>query len=96
MVESDVLDQIYIIASYRSDVQDVNRGKTYFESEEHASVGKSYVLLALECIKVWALWFPNTNFERLYTKLVANNVMFPEEIKYFKPEWLSLDYSTRK
>ena len=50
----------------------------------------------LECIVVWATWYPGTSFEETYQVLVDLQVSFPKKFSYFKPEELDPLVKTSK
>lgn len=66
------------IASFRKDDASENRGKFLFSDnppKELASLGNSLMRLCLDCIKVWAYWFPKFNdtpsqYKAAYEKLL--------------------------
>jgi len=48
----------------------------------------------LECIFVWAIWYPGTSFEETYQVLLELQVSFPKKLSYFKPEDLEFTSKT--
>ncbi|CAD8102994.1 unnamed protein product [Paramecium sonneborni] len=86
-VKQELMDIIYQIATYRIKDQDDTRGATYFKNPEHDKTieqyGASYHRLALDCIRVWAKWFPD--FMIYQKKLEQENGYLPQ-INYFKQD----------
>lgn len=39
--------------------------------------------LCLDCIKVWAIWYPMTSFKDAYDELIEEGVTFPIKYTYF-------------
>ncbi|KAM3145072.1 hypothetical protein pb186bvf_002747 [Paramecium bursaria] len=87
---------IHVMPYYESIARnDQSRGKFYFSQNptgEQQQYGQTLVILILECIEVWAQWFPLTNskisqFQRSYDLLIHQGVQFPQH-KYFKQDFV--------
>lgn len=62
-----ILPQLVKCALFAKDRTDEDRGKYFFSenpSNELAIIGNSFFRLTLECIIVWAGWFPNTVYSQ--------------------------------
>ncbi|CAD8208603.1 unnamed protein product [Paramecium octaurelia] len=89
-VKNELLELIYEVATYRIKDIDDSRGTTYFKNPEHEKqieqYGASYIRLALDCIRVWAMWFPE--FKGHGQKLEKEQGYLPK-INYFKQELIN-------
>ncbi|CAK66937.1 unnamed protein product (macronuclear) [Paramecium tetraurelia] len=89
-VKSELLELIYEVATFRIKDTDDSRGTTYFKNPEHEKqieqYGASYIRLALDCIRVWALWFPD--FKGYGQRLEKEQGYLPK-INYFKQELIN-------
>lgn len=41
------------------------------QAKEIGSIGNSLMKLCLDCIKVWAIWYPQSNFKVAYDELIV-------------------------
>ncbi|KAM3133388.1 hypothetical protein pb186bvf_014549 [Paramecium bursaria] len=99
-VQTLILPELEIIAQYKSNLADDDRGKTYFlnnqdinqSNKELQDAGNQYFRGSLECIWVWNKWFPLSkngkrlsNFKVTFERLHNKGVKFPT-IQYFDVE----------
>ncbi|CAD8211240.1 unnamed protein product [Paramecium pentaurelia] len=86
-VKNELIELIYEVATYRIKDMDDSRGTTYFKNPEHEKqieqYGASYIRLALDCIRVWALWFPDF---KVYGQRLEKEQGYLPKINYFKQE----------
>jgi hypothetical protein len=54
------------------------------KAKELGSIGNSLMKLCLDCIKVWAIWFPFSDYKVAYDELMNEGVQFPVKYTYFK------------
>ncbi|CAD8120133.1 unnamed protein product [Paramecium sonneborni] len=86
-VKVELIELIYEVAVFRIKDIDDCRGITYFNNPEHEKTieqyGASYIRLALDCIRVWALWFPDF---KVYGQRLEKEQGYLPKINYFKQE----------
>ncbi|CAD8115321.1 unnamed protein product [Paramecium sonneborni] len=86
-VKNELMELIYEVAIYRIKDVDDSRGITYFKNPEHEKqieqYGASYIRLALDCIRVWSLWFPDF---KIYGQRLEKEQGYLPKINYFKQE----------
>ncbi|KAL4428771.1 hypothetical protein ABPG74_001285 [Tetrahymena malaccensis] len=95
MVAEKILPIMSQVAHFQQNNQNINRGKEYFYQEDQEKnaqleqLGNSFFRLVLECIYVWAKWYPNTQYANTYNNLVDQKITFPTSFTYFKPELIN-------
>ncbi|CAD8107375.1 unnamed protein product [Paramecium primaurelia] len=89
-VKNELIELIYEVAIYRIQVNDDLRGNTYFENpDDEKSIkqfGASYIRLALDCIRVWSLWFPDF---KIYGERLEKEQGYLPDIIYFKQDLIN-------
>ncbi|EAS05854.1 hypothetical protein TTHERM_00971790 (macronuclear) [Tetrahymena thermophila SB210] len=95
MVAEKILPIMSQVAHFQQNNQNINRGKEYFYQEDQEKnaqleqLGNSFFRLVLECIYVWAKWYPDTQYANTYNNLVEQKITFPTSFTYFKPELIN-------
>ncbi|CAD8194770.1 unnamed protein product [Paramecium pentaurelia] len=89
-VKNELIELIYEVAIYRIQVNDDLRGNTYFENPDDEKAikqfGASYIRLALDCIRVWSLWFPDF---KIYGERLEKEQGYLPDIVYFKQDLIN-------
>ncbi|KAM3128927.1 hypothetical protein pb186bvf_018984 [Paramecium bursaria] len=98
MIQESILPFIYKIAQFDSKNQDPDRGRyLYGQSSkqdliilerEEQKIANSTLRLALECVQIWAAWYPTENdkpsqFAQRYRDLLQMGITYPKLV-FFK------------
>lgn len=97
LIEENLLMQLVEIIEYRSYIQNMDRGNTYFLSQffryvpdekvNHLlRIGSTFFKMVHEALYVWGtFFFPNSGFNKMLNKLVnINKIKFPQYPTDFK------------
>ncbi|KAL4444818.1 hypothetical protein ABPG74_016026 [Tetrahymena malaccensis] len=89
-VEKQLLDVLAEIVKQNLKTGQEN-GQLFFikqscvQNKELRYLGQHYILLILECLQIWSIWFKNSKYEQVYNDLKNYGIKFPQSYVYFSP-----------